>query len=77
MHRTRRITITARDESVEVLQEEARRRGVSLAVLVAEAVDEMAASLRRTRRPRVGVGRSTDAESAAEVSAEPVARPPA
>ena len=76
MHQMRRTTITARAESLEVLREEARRRGVSLAVLFAEAVDEMAAAIRRDRRPRVGLGRSTDGKSAADVTAEPVARPP-
>jgi hypothetical protein len=72
----RRTTLSAREESLAVLQEEAKRRGVSLALVFAEAVDEKAAAIRRTRRPRVGVGRSTDGRSAADVTSDPVSRPP-
>jgi hypothetical protein len=41
----------------------------------AEALVEKAAEIRGRRRPRVGIGRSTDGKSARDVAAEPVARP--
>lgn len=72
---TRRTTVAARADSLDTLQSEARRRGVSLSAILAEAVDEKAAALRR-RRPRLGIGRSTDGLSAAELTSEPVAHPP-
>lgn len=74
MHR--RTTVSAPAEALDTLEAEARRRGVSLTTVLAEAVSEKAAALRSARRPRLGVGRSTDGRSAAEVTAEPVARPP-
>lgn len=61
--------------TLRTLEAEAQRRGVPLATLLREAVEEKARSL-RARRPRVGVARSTDGRSAAEVTAEPVAEPP-
>jgi hypothetical protein len=73
----RRTTVTATRESLATLEAEARRRGVSLSAVLAEAVDEKAAALRARRRPRVGLARSTDGRSAAEVASGPVARPPA
>jgi hypothetical protein len=73
----RRTTVTADDGSLDTLAAEARRRGVSLSTVLAEAVDEKAAAIRKARRPRVGLGRSTDGRSAAELTAEPVAEPPA
>jgi hypothetical protein len=76
MHRMRRTTLSARADSLATLEAEARRRGVPLATLFAEAVDEKADAIRSQRRPRVGLGRSTDGRSAADVTAEPVARPP-
>ena len=76
MHKMRRTTMTARAESLATLEAEARRRGVSLATIFAEAVDEKAASIRTARRPRTGLGRSTDGRSAAEVTAEAIARRP-
>ena len=72
----RRTTVSATVESLGTLEAEARRRGVSLSAVLAEAVDQKAASIRAGKRPRVAVARSTDARSAAEVTAEPVARPP-
>jgi hypothetical protein len=72
----RRTTVTAGDDALDTLAAEARRRGVSLNTVLAEAVEEKAASLRAARRPRVGLGRSSDGRSAAEVTAEPVAEPP-
>jgi hypothetical protein len=73
----RRTTVSANREALETLEAEARRRGVALTVLLAEAVDDKAASIRAARRPRVGLGRSRDGKSAAELTAEPVAEPPA
>lgn len=72
---TRRTTVTAEGSDLDTLAAEATRRGVPLTVVLAEAVSEKAAMLRR-RRPRFGVARSTDGRSAAEVTAEPVAEPP-
>jgi hypothetical protein len=73
----RRTTVTADREALETLTAEARRRGVSLTVILGEAVEEKAASIRAARRPRVGLGRSSDGRSAAQLTAEPVAEPPA
>ena len=73
----RRTTVSADHEALDTLEAEARRRGVSLSALLAEAVDEKAESIRAARRPRVGLGRSRDGRSAAELTAEPVAEPPA
>lgn len=73
----RRTTLAASADSLGTLEAEARRRGVSLTVVLAEAVDEKASSIRAARRPRVGIGRSEDGRTAAEVTARPIARPPA
>jgi hypothetical protein len=73
----RRTTVAADSEALDTLAGEARRRGVPLTAVLAEAVQEKAASIRSARRPRLGLGRSTDGRSAAEVTAEPVAEPPA
>jgi hypothetical protein len=73
----RRTTVAARRDALDTLESEARRRGVPLTAILAEAVEDKAASIRAARRPRVGLGRSTDGRSAAEVTAEPIAEPPA
>jgi hypothetical protein len=73
----RRTTVTAPDDALDTLEAEARRRGVSLSTVLAEAVQDKAESIRAARRPRVGLGRSQDGRSAAELTAEPVAEPPA
>ncbi len=75
MHAKRRTTVSASHESLATLAGEAQRRGTTLTVLLGEAVDAKAAEIRAARRPRVGIGRSTDGRSAAEVASEPVARP--
>jgi hypothetical protein len=75
MHR--RTTVSADAEVLATLEGEARRRGASLNAVLAEAVKEKAIAIRRARRPRVGLGRSTDGRSAAETAIEPVARRPA
>jgi hypothetical protein len=76
MNQTRRTTVAARRSSLDTLEAEARRRNVALTVVLAEAIDEKAASLHASRRPRLGLGRSTDGLSAARLTAEPVAEPP-
>jgi hypothetical protein len=73
----RRTTVSADSRALETLEAEARRRGVSLSALLAEAVDDKADAIRASRRPRLGIGRSHDGLSAAEVTALPVAEPPA
>ncbi|HTZ64068.1 MAG TPA: hypothetical protein VMB51_08185 [Solirubrobacteraceae bacterium] len=72
----RRTTVAARRSSLETLEAEARRRGVTLTTVLAEAIDEKAKALHASRRPRLGIARSTDGRSAAETTAEPVANPP-
>jgi len=72
----RRTTVTADPADLRTLEAEAERRRVSLATLLREAVEEKARRLREGRRPRVGVARSSDGRSAAEVTAEPVAEDP-
>lgn len=62
---------------LQTLEAEAQRRGVSLATVLREALEEKARLLRQARRPHVGVERSTDGRSAREVTQEPVAEPPA
>lgn len=63
----RRAIVAAEDDDLAVLAEEARRRGLSLARLLREAVAEKAERLRAARRPRVGIFRVD--VSIAEVSA--------
>jgi hypothetical protein len=73
----RRTTVAAPAEALDILGAEARRRGASLTAVLAEAVTEKAAALRAARRPRLGLGTSTDGRSAADVTADPIAHPPA
>ena len=68
----KRTTVSASRDDLRTLEVEAVRRGVALSTLLREAVEEKAAGLRLARRPRVGVARSTDGRSAAEVTAEPI-----
>jgi hypothetical protein len=72
----KRTTVAAEPEVFRTLENEAERRGVSLSTVLREAVEEKAQALRRARRPRVGVARSTDGRRAADVAAEPIARAP-
>jgi hypothetical protein len=72
----RRTTVNADSQSLEILEDEARRRGSSLSTVLAEAVSEKATAIVRARKPRLGVGRSTDGSSAAETATDPIARPP-
>jgi hypothetical protein len=73
---TRRTTIAADEDDLATLEAEAKRRGAPLTSVVAEAISEKATALRARRRPHVGVARSTDGRSAAEVASEPVAHAP-
>jgi hypothetical protein len=75
MTRLRRTTVSAPQATIRTLEAEAQRRRVPLATLLREAVEEKAQGLRR-RRPRVGVARSADGRSAADVTAEPIAEEP-
>lgn len=72
----RRTTVSADIEALATLEAEARRRGESLNSLLAEAVEEKAIAIRKVRRPRLGIGRSSDGRSAAGTTGTPVARPP-
>ncbi len=76
MTQLRRTTVSAPQTAIRTLEGEAERRGVPLAALLREAVEEKARALRGARRPRVGVARSSDGRSAAEVTAEPVSEEP-
>jgi hypothetical protein len=71
----RRTTVSADAEALATLEGEARRRGDSLSAVLAEAVEEKAQAIRKRRRPRLGLGRSSDGKSAAELASEPVSRP--
>ncbi len=76
MMKSRRTTVSASSAALGTLEAEADRRGVPVSALLREAVEEKAQALRASRRPRVGVGRSTDGASAADLTAEPVAEEP-
>ena len=76
MTQLRRTTVSAPRADLRTLESEAQRRGVSLGTLLREAVEEKASELRKRRRPRVGVARSTDGRSARETTADPVAEEP-
>lgn len=65
-----RTTIAAEAEVLQTLRAEAKRRGVSLAVLGGEILADKAAELRRARRPRVGVGRSGTGVSQQSINRE-------
>jgi hypothetical protein len=76
MTQLRRTTVSAQPAAIRALEAEAQRRSVPLAALLREAVEEKASALHKGRRPRVGVARSTDGRSAAEITAEPIAEEP-
>lgn len=73
MMKLRRTTVSASTAALGTLQAEADRREVPVSTLLREAVEEKARALRASRRPHVGVGRSTDGASAADLTGEPVA----
>ena len=72
----RRTTVLVDEDALATLGFEAKRRSVPLAEVLREAIDDKVVSLRTTRRPRVGVARSSDGRSAAEVTGDPVADEP-
>jgi hypothetical protein len=72
MDQLRRTTVTAQVSALRTLEAEAHRRGVPLSTLLREAVEDKATELRRQRRPRVGVARSTDGRAARDVTSEPI-----
>lgn len=76
MTELRRTTVSAPPAVLRALEAEAERRNVPLGHVLREAVEGYARDLRERRRPRVGVARSTDGRSAAELTSEPVAEPP-
>ncbi len=76
MVQSRRTTVSASESSLRTLEAEARRREVSLATILREAVEDKAEALRSRRRPRVGVARSTDGLAARDLTDEPVAEAP-
>jgi len=51
----RRTTVAAESDDLAVLESEARRRGVSLAQVLREAVEREAGRLRRKAEPRFGI----------------------
>lgn len=53
----RRTTLAADRDDLAVLEGEARRRGVSLAQVLREIVQDRATELRREHAPRFGLGR--------------------
>jgi hypothetical protein len=74
----RRTTLTAKADALDILAAEASRRGLSLSKVLAEAVEERAANIRKQRRPRVGVDDSEGrSPGAAVLTQDPVADDPA
>lgn len=53
----KRTTVSADPNDLELLEYEAKRRGVSLNHVLREAVAEYARELRTARKPRFGIGR--------------------
>jgi hypothetical protein len=51
----RRTTVTAQDDDLAVIANDARRRGISLGRALGELVSVRAEELRRHRRPRVAM----------------------
>jgi hypothetical protein len=73
----RRTTVAASSDALDTLAAEAARRGVSLTTVLAEAIEEKAASLRQNRRPRLGIAASSGrSPGARELTAEPIADDP-
>ena len=64
---TRRTTVPADSDDLALLESEARRRNVSLAQVLRELVEREAESLRRSRKPRFGIARTS--EGAAQLAA--------
>ena len=63
----RRTTVGAERDDLALLENEARRRNISLAQVLRELVEREADELRRARRPHFGVART--AKGAAQAAA--------
>ncbi|MCB9483025.1 MAG: CopG family transcriptional regulator [Dehalococcoidia bacterium] len=50
----KRTTVSAEEDDLATLEREAKRRGVSLSLMLREAVMEYAAEIREANRPRFG-----------------------
>jgi hypothetical protein len=66
----RRTTLAADPADLSVLEDEARRRGVSLAHVLRELVTREADAIRERSRPRFGIGRSGSGAAAAAAADE-------
>jgi hypothetical protein len=77
MEERRRTTVSAPKEALETLEAEAKRRGVPLTAVLAEAIIEKAVAVREQRRPRLGTGASSGrSPGAACLTVDPVADEP-
>lgn len=73
----KRTTVTAAIDELSTLEFEAKRRGVPLTIVLSEAISDKAKALRKTRRPRLGVGSSGGRSAgAAQLTSEPIAEDP-
>jgi hypothetical protein len=72
----RRTTVAAEEQDLAVLKGEARRRGVSLARVLREAVSQEADRVRRCTSPRFGIvrGDGTATQTIARNEHAPAAR---
>jgi hypothetical protein len=52
----KRTTVSADSDDMAVIEYEAKRRGVSVTLVLREAVTEYAAGIRTTRMPSFGIG---------------------
>jgi len=50
----KRTTVSAEEDDLAILEREAKRRGVSLSLMLREAVAEYAAEVRQANKPRFG-----------------------
>ena len=65
----RRTTVAAEGDDLAILEQEARRRGVSLAAVLREAVAREANALRRQAAPRFGIVRG-DGSATGRIAAD-------
>lgn len=66
----KRTTVSADPDDLATLEYEAKRRGVSLTLVLREAVAEYAAEVRSARKPSFGIGRGGPDLSQASVDDE-------
>jgi len=71
----RRATVTAADDDLAVVADEARERGISLSRMLGELVAERAQELRRQRRPRLATFHTEFSIADAMEAENPAARP--